>query len=399
MVLGVAPQLAVNVYFFHPMSRRHSGSVHLCASPGWACSAEREASQRLADSYSRSSRSFWAASIYAVRVCRAGRASIRRLPAGGVVSLGAGGGIFTGGEPLSDHGRLTAGDFSHIFMQNWHAFFRWSNVDRVLRVCSLERTARCRREHWAAGCMDGAARVAGTSGCPGSDDARCASGWAGLDRFAAACSATMPMSPLLIGAICIAAVALVCAAAQQPTKTGSFRCISLLPCSFRSCWRVMARTEGLRLGLLEMAALLSVVARLAKLRALAHIAVLAYLSVVLLSAICLASSATIAGPWPARLEPRASAHQRLRQAGRNSTSSSGCFALPMNYLPSFLGFIIASRRHGSLRRALACAHKLDPCLFSPRGRGWSIAASHQPGRRAADAHATQPQAPAGSLHH
>ena len=44
---------------------------------------------------------------------------------------GAGGGIFTGGEPLGDQGRLTAGDFSEIFQEHWHSFFRWSNVDRV----------------------------------------------------------------------------------------------------------------------------------------------------------------------------------------------------------------------------------------------------------------------------
>jgi multicomponent Na+:H+ antiporter subunit A len=43
----------------------------------------------------------------------------------------AGGGIFTGGEPLSDQGRLTAGDFSSIFLSNWKEFFRWSNVDAV----------------------------------------------------------------------------------------------------------------------------------------------------------------------------------------------------------------------------------------------------------------------------
>src|ERR1035437_6441146 len=43
----------------------------------------------------------------------------------------AGGGIFTGGEPLSEQGRLTAGDFSSIFLQNWHEFFHWSNVDAV----------------------------------------------------------------------------------------------------------------------------------------------------------------------------------------------------------------------------------------------------------------------------
>jgi multicomponent K+:H+ antiporter subunit A len=54
--------------------------------------------------------------------------------AGGVsvfVGLGAGGGIFTGGEPLGDRGRLTAGDFSDIFLEHWQSFFRWSNVDRT----------------------------------------------------------------------------------------------------------------------------------------------------------------------------------------------------------------------------------------------------------------------------
>jgi multicomponent Na+:H+ antiporter subunit A len=49
----------------------------------------------------------------------------------GAALAGTGGGIFTGGEPLSSEGRLTAGDFSSIFLQNWHEFFRWSNVDAV----------------------------------------------------------------------------------------------------------------------------------------------------------------------------------------------------------------------------------------------------------------------------
>ncbi|MGA3372227.1 MAG: proton-conducting transporter membrane subunit [Terracidiphilus sp.] len=55
----------------------------------------------------------------------------RPATAGGAALAGAGGGIFTGGEPLSSEGRLTAGDFSSIFLQNWHEFFRWSNVDAV----------------------------------------------------------------------------------------------------------------------------------------------------------------------------------------------------------------------------------------------------------------------------
>ncbi len=43
----------------------------------------------------------------------------------------AGGGIFTGGEPLSDQSRLTVADFADIFQHNWRDFFRWSNVDGV----------------------------------------------------------------------------------------------------------------------------------------------------------------------------------------------------------------------------------------------------------------------------
>jgi len=50
---------------------------------------------------------------------------------GGAALAGAGGGVFTGGEPLSDQDRLTAGDFSSIFQQNWHSFFRLTQVDRV----------------------------------------------------------------------------------------------------------------------------------------------------------------------------------------------------------------------------------------------------------------------------
>ena len=52
-------------------------------------------------------------------------------PVGGAVMAGAGGGIFTGGEPLGDRGRLTAADFSELFAQDWVSFFRWTQVDRV----------------------------------------------------------------------------------------------------------------------------------------------------------------------------------------------------------------------------------------------------------------------------
>ena len=44
---------------------------------------------------------------------------------------GAGGGIFTGGEPIGEQGRLTAGDFSNIFAEHWKDFFRYTDVDRA----------------------------------------------------------------------------------------------------------------------------------------------------------------------------------------------------------------------------------------------------------------------------
>lgn len=41
----------------------------------------------------------------------------------------AGGGVFSGGEPLSGEGRLSASDFSKIFKEQWAKFFDWINVD------------------------------------------------------------------------------------------------------------------------------------------------------------------------------------------------------------------------------------------------------------------------------
>jgi multicomponent Na+:H+ antiporter subunit A len=125
IVLGVAPQLAVN-YLLNPVL----GALRLATvQVTWfGLSAD-------AGSFSTAGGLVLAVVsvvlgglIYAI-------AYVARTPqvvatGGGGAAL-AGGGIFTGGEPLSDQGRLTAGDFSEIFLQNWHEFFKWSNVDRV----------------------------------------------------------------------------------------------------------------------------------------------------------------------------------------------------------------------------------------------------------------------------
>jgi formate hydrogenlyase subunit 3/multisubunit Na+/H+ antiporter MnhD subunit len=71
--------------------------------------------------------------IYALAYASRPAAVVVSAGGGGaaLVAGGGGGGIFTGGEPLSDEGRMTASDFSHIFLDSWHEFFRWTKVDAV----------------------------------------------------------------------------------------------------------------------------------------------------------------------------------------------------------------------------------------------------------------------------
>jgi multicomponent Na+:H+ antiporter subunit A len=128
IVLGVAPQLAVN-YLLNPIlgALGLGAGVHVT----WLGLSSD------AGSFS----SMGGLVLAVVSVVLGGLiyliAYVARSPqvaggvSGGAALAGAGGGIFTGGEPLSDQGRLTAGDFSEIFLQNWHEFFKWSNVDRV----------------------------------------------------------------------------------------------------------------------------------------------------------------------------------------------------------------------------------------------------------------------------
>src|SRR5208282_3392571 len=123
VVLGVAPQLAVN-YFLNPilLAMGLGAGVHVT----WlGLSAD-------AGSFSSTGGLVLAlvsvvlgGAIYLVAY------SFRPATASaGAAMAGAGGGVFTGGEPLSDQGRLTAGDFSEIFQEHWQSFFRWTNVDK-----------------------------------------------------------------------------------------------------------------------------------------------------------------------------------------------------------------------------------------------------------------------------
>ena len=124
LVLGVAPQLAVN-YLLNPILRTLAlgAGVHV----SWLGMSSD------AGSFSTTGGLLLAlvsvvvgGAIYVLAY------AARPVTAGGGAALaGAGGGVFTGGEPLSSRARLTAGDFSDIFLHNWKSFFRWTNVDRA----------------------------------------------------------------------------------------------------------------------------------------------------------------------------------------------------------------------------------------------------------------------------
>ena len=137
VILGVAPQLAVN-YFLNPilLALGTGAGVHVT----WLGLSSD------AGSFSTTGGLVLAlvsivigGAVYAIAY------AFRPVSvSGGAALAGAGGGIFTGGEPLGEQSRLTAGDFSEIFKSHWGSFFRWSNVDRVyLGIWSvLQATSR-----------------------------------------------------------------------------------------------------------------------------------------------------------------------------------------------------------------------------------------------------------------
>jgi multicomponent Na+:H+ antiporter subunit A len=136
MVLGVAPQLAVN-YLLNPvLSALGLGAgVHVT----WlGMSADAGSFSTTGGLVLALVSSILGGAIYAIayvaRPATCGGANYGGAVfsgSGNVTLSGPGGGIFTGGEPLPTQDRLTASDFSAIFLQNWHEFFRWSNVDCV----------------------------------------------------------------------------------------------------------------------------------------------------------------------------------------------------------------------------------------------------------------------------
>jgi len=273
IVLGVAPQLAVN-YLLNPilLSMGTGSGVHV----SWfGLSSEAGSFSSMGGLVLAVVSIVLGGAIYLIAY------AVR--PAQSAAVAGAGGGIFTGGEPLGEQGRLTAGDFSDIFKEHWGGFFRWSNVDaaylglwsglqaisRVLATIFgwLEKQAALLVVVFAAALLVGVKF---------------------LFPAAAAVEGAAPMAmPMLLTAACgVAAVALLLVALAQP----AFR--KLVPLQLFASAAVVAGLTmpgaWLRLGLLELGALLTIplVWQSAKTQA----AKCTYATVVLISAITLVAS-------------------------------------------------------------------------------------------------------------
>ena len=135
VVLGIAPQLAVN-YLLNPILAALSlGAGVQVTWFGLSASAGSFSSMgglvlalvSLILGGGIYLVAWFARPAMATSTIAGGGASGAALTAG----WGTGSGIFTGGEPLGERGRLTAGDFSDIFLGHWQSFFRWTNVDRA----------------------------------------------------------------------------------------------------------------------------------------------------------------------------------------------------------------------------------------------------------------------------
>jgi NADH:ubiquinone oxidoreductase subunit 5 (subunit L)/multisubunit Na+/H+ antiporter MnhA subunit len=209
---------------------------------------------------------------------------------GGAAMAGAGGGVFTGGEPLPDGDRLSAGDFSKIFEQNWKSFFRWSNVDKAYLAVwdALHAVSRAlgavvgwmERNSLALVIVFSAAVLAFVR-------------WETPIASGAHEGGPMPIPGVLTASIAAAVVALFLASLVSSAKGK----IPLWPCMIivggLTVAGLMVASPWLRIGLLELATFLTVVR--VWITARTHAAKLTYLAVVLVSALCAVGSELLAG--------------------------------------------------------------------------------------------------------
>jgi multicomponent Na+:H+ antiporter subunit A len=280
VVLGVAPQLAVNT-LLNPILRAMSmgAGVHVT---WFGLSAEAGTFSTTGGLVLALVSLIVGGGIYAIAYVA--RPVAVTATAGGGAAM-AGGGIFTGGEPLSEQDRLTASDFSSIFQQNWKSFFRWTNVDRVyLAVWDALQAASRGAAVVVAALERKAAFLVVVFAAVVFAFVR----WALPGSSGAENGGPMPMPPVLIAAIAIAVAGLLIASLVSGTKGK----IPLWPCMVvvggLTVGGLLAANPWLRLGLLELATLLTVVR--VWLTAKTRNAKLAYLAVVLISGLCAVGS-------------------------------------------------------------------------------------------------------------
>ena len=286
VVLGVAPQLAVN-YLLNPILA--TLSLATVQVTWFGLSAD-------AGNFSTAGGLVLAVvslvlggAIYAVAYAARQTPATVAVTAGGAAVAG-GGGIFTGGEPLSDQGRLTAGDFSGIFLQNWGEFFRWSNVDRVYLAVWSGLQAVSRALGVLVSWMESRAAllviVFAAAVCAA---ARWALPQVELNPSVGGIVPAGPHMPaLLIFAVAAAAIALLPASFLKipRIKLPMWPCVLIV--GSLSVVGLMVASPWLRLGLLELAALFTVLRVWLTARSLG--AKLAYLAVVVISALTLVGS-------------------------------------------------------------------------------------------------------------
>jgi formate hydrogenlyase subunit 3/multisubunit Na+/H+ antiporter MnhD subunit len=285
IVLGVAPQLAVN-YLLNPIlgALGLGAGVHVT----WlGLSSDAGSFSSMGGLVLAVVSVVLGGLIYLIAYV-ARSPQVAGVSSGGAALAGAGGGIFTGGEPLSDQGRLTAGDFSEIFLQNWHEFFKWSNVDRVyLGVWSgLQAASRglgvavSWMERYAAVLVVvlAAAVLAGVR-------------WFAPEVLILGFPAALQVPRMLVVACAVAAVSLILAALYSKAHR-SFMPQLFVPLmvliGLATVAGLAVANPRLRLGLLEVGALLTIPLVWQSARTIS--AKLAYLTVVLISALTLIAS-------------------------------------------------------------------------------------------------------------
>jgi len=278
LLLGVAPQLAVN-YFLNP--------ILAALGMGAGIQVSWFGMTATAGSWFTT----WGLVLAVVSVIFGGlvymmaSGSRSAVAVGGaaLAGAGAGGGVFTGGEPFSGEGRLPAHDFSDVFSHNWSGFFRWSNVDafylgvwRVLRSISsalgqvvsfFERRA-----------------VATTVVCA-------VAVFAGVRTFAAPVIASETTAvqhiPDLLWIACAVAGSVLLLAALSSKASRRFAPVMALS-AVSTIAGLLVHDSSLRLGLLELGALLAVLLVWSAATQLSS--KLTYLSVVVISALSLIGS-------------------------------------------------------------------------------------------------------------